>query len=111
MTVFAERAHAVVGLAGGYRETDGSSTVELVSMWVSPDARRAGVARALVAAVVDWARETGGSEIALWVTRGNPAIDPPKADYVSVSITECGSERSMSRASSADRSAVTTSLP
>ena len=40
-------------------------------MWVGPDARRRGIARELVAAVVDWATTASASQVALWVTRGN----------------------------------------
>jgi len=75
ITVFAEGSQGVVGLVGGYRATNSSTTVEVVSMWVSPSARRVGVGRALVAAVIDWARNTGASEVALWVTEGNAAAE------------------------------------
>jgi len=73
ITLFAEGAQGVVGLIGGYRATDSSATVELVSMWVDPSARRSGVGRALVEAVLDWARETEASEVALGVMESNPA--------------------------------------
>jgi GNAT superfamily N-acetyltransferase len=75
LTVFAEGERGVVGLVGGYRTTASSTTVELVSMWVAPGARRAGIGRQLVLAVVDWARETGASEVALGVTSGNDAAE------------------------------------
>jgi ribosomal protein S18 acetylase RimI-like enzyme len=42
-------------------------------MWIAPAARRAGVGRALVAALVDWAADSGASAVELWVTRGNDA--------------------------------------
>lgn len=48
---------------------------ELTSMWVDPAARGCGVGEALVAAVVDWARRTGGSAVVLSVQRSNaPAV-------------------------------------
>lgn len=75
ITVFAEGVQGVVGLVGGFRETNSSTTVELVSMWVSPNARRAGVGRALVAAIIDWARDTAASEVALGVAEGNAAAE------------------------------------
>ena len=40
-------------------------------MWTKPDSRRAGVGRALVSAVVDWARDTGATSVDVWVTSGN----------------------------------------
>ena len=75
ITVLAERSRDVVGLAGGYREEPSPTTVELVSMWVSPEARRAGVGRALVNAIIDWARFTEGTEVGLWVTKANVAAE------------------------------------
>lgn len=41
------------------------------SMWVAPEARRAGVGRALIGAAADWARSWGGRRIVLWVTGAN----------------------------------------
>jgi GNAT superfamily N-acetyltransferase len=83
-TFFAEIDGAVVGLVGGHRAEPGQSVVNLVSMWTSPAARRTGVGRALVGAVVEWARATGASNVELWVTRGN---DPAQRLYAS-----CGFE-------------------
>jgi GNAT superfamily N-acetyltransferase len=60
-----------VGLVGGYRPEPDSSRVELVSTWTHPVARRAGVGRLLVDAVLDWARICGAPAVELWVTRGN----------------------------------------
>jgi ribosomal protein S18 acetylase RimI-like enzyme len=64
---------AVVGIVAGYRPDPAASEIELVSMWVSPPHRRAGIAAQLVDAVIGWARETGGTSVSLWVTRGNDA--------------------------------------
>ena len=47
--------------------------IELVSMWVSPAQRRAGIAAELVEAVVGWAHATDAASVDLWVTRGNDA--------------------------------------
>ncbi|MEA2676297.1 MAG: hypothetical protein QOJ81_438 [Chloroflexota bacterium] len=41
------------------------------SMWVAPEARRAGVGRAVIDAAADWARSWGGRRIVLWVTGAN----------------------------------------
>jgi hypothetical protein len=43
---------SVVGIVGGYRPDPAGSSIELVSMWVSPTQRRAGIAAKLVEAVV-----------------------------------------------------------
>jgi ribosomal protein S18 acetylase RimI-like enzyme len=74
-TFFASEPGAVVGLVGGYRDGPSDGRVELVSMWVAPTHRRSGVGRALVDAVIAWVQETGGSEVGLWVTRGNSAAE------------------------------------
>ena len=70
-TFFAVADGGIVGLVGGYRPEPDSSRVELVSTWTHPVARRAGVGRLLVDAVLDWARICGAPAVELWVTRGN----------------------------------------
>ncbi|MBO0728993.1 MAG: GNAT family N-acetyltransferase [Acidimicrobiaceae bacterium] len=70
-TFFAVADDDVVGLVGGYRPDAASSRIELVSMWTHPVARRTGVGRLLVKAVLDWARACGGEAVDLWVIRGN----------------------------------------
>ena len=61
------------GLAGGYEEEPG--VVELISMFVRPQARGHGVGEALVDAVVAWARDNGAASVHLWVTESNkPAV-------------------------------------
>ena len=74
-TFFAFHSEEPVGIVGGYRENPESPIVELVSMWVNPSARRAGIGRALVGAILDWARETEASEVALGVIQGNAAAE------------------------------------
>ncbi len=69
-TFFASLGDAPVGIVGGFVH-DGSSLVDLVSMWVAPEARGHGAARALIQAVVDWARDGGYDELQLWVTEVN----------------------------------------
>lgn len=41
------------------------------SMWVAPEARRAGVGRVLIESAAAWARTWGGRRIVLWVTGVN----------------------------------------
>jgi GNAT superfamily N-acetyltransferase len=80
VTFFALDGDDVVGLVGGYRE-DG--VTHLVSMWTDPEARRTGVGRALVQAVLDWAED----DVHLWVTRGN---DAAHALYERMGFVETG---------------------
>ncbi len=69
-TFIASRADADIGLVtcAPYEDAAG-----LFSMWVDPSARQAGVGRALIAAVVDWARGQGHSRIKLDVADDNHA--------------------------------------
>ncbi len=57
------------GLAGGFEEEPG--VVELVSMFVRPQARGHGVGEALVDAVAAWARTRSAASLHLWVTDTN----------------------------------------
>lgn len=59
-----------VGIVGGFVESD-SHHVHLIAMWVAPQARRAGVGRALIDAVVAWAVEIGAPAIRLDVADDN----------------------------------------
>lgn len=83
-TFFAFDGDDVVGLVGGYRPDRSVDEVDLVSMWTSPSARRRGVGRELVRAVLAWA---GDSPVSLWVTRGN---DPAYELYASLGFVETG---------------------
>lgn len=87
VTFFAVVDDRIVGLVGGFLAEDGRSVVELVSMWTSPVTRRSGAGRALVGAVVHWAREVGATAVELWVTRGN---EPAQRLYESVGFRETG---------------------
>jgi GNAT superfamily N-acetyltransferase len=72
VTFFAEVDGEAVGMVGGCFADD-PSVANLVAMWVAPDGRRSGSARALVAAVTEWARAGGAKEVQLWVVDGNEA--------------------------------------
>jgi ribosomal protein S18 acetylase RimI-like enzyme len=72
-TYFAIVEQSVIGIVSAYRPDPAGSSIELVSMWVSPAHRRAGIAADLVQAVVGWGREIGATTVDLWVTRGNDA--------------------------------------
>lgn len=58
------------GLAGGYEEEE-PGVVELISMFVRPQARGHGVGEALVDAVAAWARNRKAASLHLWVTESN----------------------------------------
>ncbi len=62
------------GLAGGYEEEE-PGVIELISMFVRPQARGHGVGEALVDAVAAWARNREAASLHLWVTESNkPAL-------------------------------------
>ncbi len=62
----------VLGTVGASRDGD---AIDLVSMWVAPVARGRGIGAALVARVIDHAREAGCHRIQLAVTEGNAAAE------------------------------------
>jgi GNAT superfamily N-acetyltransferase len=57
------------GLVGSFQEKPG--TVELVSLWVRPQARGRGVGETLVTAVIGWARSRSVASVHLWLTETN----------------------------------------
>lgn len=59
------------GMAGGFVRPEDPETVQLVSMWVDPARRRAGLGTSLVETVVQWARGRAARRIQLWVTDTN----------------------------------------
>jgi GNAT superfamily N-acetyltransferase len=58
-----------VGLALGRRRPPADCMI--FSVWVADEARGRGIGRALVHAIVDWARAWGAETIVLWVFRAN----------------------------------------
>lgn len=61
------------GLATGAIFHDDRSTANLFAMWVAPSARGAGLGRALVDAILEWARERGAAHVILRISEGNQA--------------------------------------
>lgn len=59
-----------VGVVDGFLSED-EKTVEIGGMWVSSSLRGAGIGRALLAAVCEWARESGAEHAGLWVRSAN----------------------------------------
>jgi ribosomal protein S18 acetylase RimI-like enzyme len=75
-TLIAWRGDEPVGLAAVASRQDGAGAGarrewQLVSMWVSPDARGSGSADLLVAAAADVARAESADRLTLWVADGN----------------------------------------
>ena len=62
---------APAGLGGGYLAAP--EVVELIGMFVRPQARGRGVGEAIIDAVVGWARAQDASTVHLWVTETNNA--------------------------------------
>lgn len=72
-TFVAEVADVCVGLVGGFRESTEVSHITLASLWVDPGARGRGIARLLIAAVVEWAVAVQATAVELWVRTSNVA--------------------------------------
>jgi GNAT superfamily N-acetyltransferase len=72
MAAVAESESAAVGAIGAYTPEE-TGQVLLVAAWVAPVARGRGVGDALVAEVLDWAREHGHGRVELRVADGNTA--------------------------------------
>jgi ribosomal protein S18 acetylase RimI-like enzyme len=64
---------AALGIAGSWMRAGEPDVTHLISMWVAPDARGAGIAGLLTAAVVEWAREQKAARVELEVAAGNDA--------------------------------------
>lgn len=70
-TFLALSGGTTVGTATGTADPHENGGRELVAMWVDPAERRSGVARALIDAVVEWARAQNAPAVALWVAEDN----------------------------------------
>jgi GNAT superfamily N-acetyltransferase len=66
-----ERDSGVCGLVAAAHDESDRSIVDLMAMWVQPDARASGGADLLVAEVVAWARAGGAATVRLQVVRDN----------------------------------------
>jgi len=78
-----------VGLVGAVPEEERGG-IQLVSMWVAPSWREKGVARTLIAAVIDWHRLHAPAGLWLWVNEDN---QPAQGCYQAVGFTFTGERR------------------
>ncbi len=72
-TLLAFAGEEPVGIVSAFRDADDPGVYVVVSMWVAPEARRAGLGRRLLRDVERWIEASGGSEIRLSVTTEAPA--------------------------------------
>lgn len=82
----AEESGVLQGVVGGFRRLD-PTEVQLVSLWVDPNARGRGVARSLIRAVASWARDRGAGRVVLFVQEANA---PGRALYVRAGFRPTG---------------------
>jgi GNAT superfamily N-acetyltransferase len=64
---------ANIGMVAIFAEPSVPGRMQLLAMWVDPDYRRRGVARALMNQAVRWARDRQAREVILWVADQNGA--------------------------------------
>jgi ribosomal protein S18 acetylase RimI-like enzyme len=85
----AEDAAVTLGVVGAFRRLD-PTEVQLVSLWVDPEARGRGVAQSLIRAVASWARERGADEVVLFVQEANA---PGRALYLRAGFRPTGARK------------------
>ena len=92
--VFAGRADdgTPVGTATGAEYEAEPRVAHVYAMWVAPDARGAGVGRALLDAVADWARSCGCDRLVLSVTESNHTA---RRFYASGGFVDTGERRAL----------------
>jgi dihydropteroate synthase len=83
----AERGGAPAGMAVAVIDLDDPARANLYAMWVAPEARGAGIGRALVDAALRWTRGRAALELSLQVTEGN---EPARALYEGCGFRDTG---------------------
>jgi GNAT superfamily N-acetyltransferase len=83
----AEDNGRAIGTATGAAYDAAPGEAHVYAMWVAPDARGAGVGRALLDAVARWARDRGDRRLQLQVTETN---HPARAFYGACGFIETG---------------------
>jgi len=97
----------VVGTATGAEFESEPGVAHLYAMWVAPDARGAGVGRALVEAVIAWARDRGCGRVVLSVTESNRSA---RAFYEACGFADTGERRPLREGSDLDVLILATTL-
>ena len=88
-----------MGTATGAEFEAEPGVAHLYAMWVAPDARGAGVGRALVEAVVAWARGRGCGRLVLSVTETNRSA---RGFYEACGFADTGERRPLREGSDLD---------
>jgi dihydropteroate synthase len=83
----AERDGAPAGMAVAVIDPEDPARAKLYAMWVAPEARGAGLGRALVDAALRWTRRRAALELVLRVTDGN---EPARALYAGCGFRDTG---------------------
>jgi ribosomal protein S18 acetylase RimI-like enzyme len=93
-SVFVGRADdgTPVGTATGAEYDAEPGMAHVYAMWVAPDARGAGVGRALLDAVADWARDRGCDRLVLSVTESNEVA---RRVYEAYGFADTGERRAL----------------
>jgi GNAT superfamily N-acetyltransferase len=81
-----------VGTTYGLLDHERSDAARVGGMWVVPSQRRRGVGRALLTAMLAWARERGLKRVALWAPVSEPAA---VALYCRAGFNDTGRQRLM----------------
>jgi GNAT superfamily N-acetyltransferase len=95
----AEDEGRAVGTATGAAYDVAPGDAHVYAMWVAPDARGAGVGRALLDAVVRWARDRACGRLALTVTETNAVA---RAFYPACGFVETGNRAPLREGSALD---------
>jgi ribosomal protein S18 acetylase RimI-like enzyme len=86
-TFLALEGRDAVGIVVGARREEQRDVFDVFAMWVAPEARRRGIARALLAAVESWMISAGGRTATLSVTT---AAEPARMLYESAGYEPAG---------------------
>jgi len=77
----------VVAMAGGFPAGGRDQVREVIGMWVAPDHRRKGTARALLDHIAEWARAQGAARLRLGVDARNAGA---RATYLRCGLQPTG---------------------